>query len=84
MGIMIFLAACLAGEGFLLYCLFHFVRESRRMRQQAQTGTMDGSIELKSQYVLRLATKHPGAHSNLRSDAATLQTLAPIKTINFY
>ena len=41
MGKTIFLFACLAGEGFLLYCLFQFVLESRRAHRAAGARDAD-------------------------------------------
>ena len=44
MATMIFLTLCIAGEGFLVYALVHFVRESKRRHAGAKVAVLPYSV----------------------------------------
>ncbi|HYB60283.1 MAG TPA: hypothetical protein VEH50_02290, partial [Methylomirabilota bacterium] len=60
----LFLCACLAGEGFLLYCLFQFVLESRRAHGAAGARDADVPAWLGSRSVIRFSRERAAASRN--------------------
>ena len=64
MGKTLFLFACLAGEGFLLYCLFQFVLESRRAHRAAGARDADVPAWLGSRSLIRFSRERAVAFRN--------------------
>ncbi len=64
MGRTLFMFACLAGEGFLLYCLFQFVLESRRAHKAAGARDADVQAWLGSRSAIRFSRELAAGFGN--------------------
>jgi hypothetical protein len=70
MGKTIFMVACLAGEGFLVYCLSQYVLELRRGRRLAGARAADLPNWLGPSPVVPFTKKRPGTREISPAPAA--------------